>query len=263
MHAHSLGIVDVQHAPNGPQQVALFVRCTGRRDASAGVTLQARPPIVLTAIDIHRCAMRLREELRERRLRQPSQVLHQSPPLGQPSRIAEVSENDLFALAIELDVTTRGEEREPALDLTFEPAAPAIDERTQPAVELELPVLLSDEIDDRQVRLALGAAQPAPKLLGEHRGAVRGAQQQDRVDAGDVDALAEHIDREHGPEVTDLQASQRGRPLGLGCLTRKCDRRESGSAKPVRHELGVLDGNAEAERAHPSGLCDDPSNRLE
>ena len=190
----------------------------------AGVALQSRPAVVLAPVDVDRIAIRLLAgTARERRRGQASQVVDQRPPLRQPRGIAQVAEHDLLALAVELDVTSGRQEREPVLDLRVERAAPAIDERDEPPVEAELPVLLADQIDHGQVRLALGAPQAAPELLGEHRRAVRRSQQQHGVDARDVDALAEHVDREHRPQLSDLEPAQRRVALALGRLAGQRD----------------------------------------
>ena len=60
----------------------------------------------------------------------------------------------------EAEVTTEAPAEEPA---EAAPEAP---------VEPELPVLVADEVEHRQARLAFGQPQPPPELLQEHRRAV-------------------------------------------------------------------------------------------
>ena len=94
-------------------------------------------------------------------------------------------------------------------------------------------------------------AQAAAELLQEQRRALGRAQHQHRVDGGDVDALVEQVDREHGAQPPVRQVAQRGLALGA----RRCRPRSAAEAMPwrlkcVRHEPGVLDADAEPEAAH-------------
>ena len=68
--------------------------------------------------------------------------------------------------------------------------------RREPPIEAKLTVLLADEVDHGQVRLAFGTAKAAAELLREDGRALRGPQEQDGVDARHVDTLAEDVDGE-------------------------------------------------------------------
>ena len=79
-----------------------------------------------------------------------------------------------------------------ALNLSPCPA----DHRAKANVESVLGVGLADEVEHRQDALALRPPQAATELLQEHGRALGRAQEQDRVDLGNVDAFVEDVDRE-------------------------------------------------------------------
>jgi hypothetical protein len=62
-------------------------------------------------------------------------------------------------------------------------------------------------------RLAQRSPQPAAKLLEEDRGALRGTQEQHRVDFGDVETLVEQVGREQGGHLTVAQLLDGPGPL--------------------------------------------------
>ena len=174
---------------------------------------------------------------------------HRSP-LRQSCGVSEVPKHDLLALTIQLDVASRGQKREPGLDLHVKRTASTIDQCHEPSIEAELAVLLPDQIDHRQVRLVVGTAKAPPELLREHRCAVRRPEQQDRVHAWDVDTLAEDVDREDRAQLSDFEPAQRAYSLVLGRLTGEGDRVEPGRGEALGHVLRMLNRNAEAKRAH-------------
>ena len=86
-------------------------------------------------------------------------------------------------------------------------------------VDLGGPPARHREVEHRAHRLARRAAQSPAELLQEQHRAVRGAQQQQRGDHGDVDALVEQVDREdhlHPPvgQVTQRRLALDGRAVG-------------------------------------------------
>ena len=129
-----------------------------------------------------------------------AQVGDERRPARAPDRRLEVVEDDLAALAIEIDGAAGGQEREVVLDLVDDRPALGVEDRAQAVLEAELAAVLADQVDDGQVALARRAAQPAAELLREHRRRRGRAQEQQAVDVGHVDALAEHLDREHAPQ---------------------------------------------------------------
>ncbi len=78
------------------------------------------------------------------------------------------------------------------------PAHASIDECDEPSVEAKLTMLLPDQVDHREIGLAVSPAKAASHLLREDRGAVRRAQEQYSVDAGHVDPFPKYVNREHG-----------------------------------------------------------------
>ncbi len=130
-------------------------------------------------------------------------------------------------------------------------------ERSKAQVKAELLAVVRDEVEDRADVLAGMTPEPTADLLEEHRGRLGGAQQQDRVAIGDVDALVEYVAGEDRadlprPEPVDLFLA-----LRLRVVARQRHRWESGRREPLGHELGVLDRGAEGERLHRAGVGDD------
>ena len=129
-----------------------------------------------------------------------------------PARAAngrsEVVEHDLATLAVEVDGAPGRQEREVGGDLVDDRAAAGVKDRLQPIFEAELATVLADQVDDREVALAGSAAQAAAKLLGEYRRRRCRPKQEDAVDVGHVDALAENLDGEHAAEPTCPQSRE-------------------------------------------------------
>jgi hypothetical protein len=100
IHAHALGIVDVKHPPQRPEQISLLVWRARARDRSLGVSLELRPAVVLATVDVDGRAIRLRQKVVEAGPRQPPQVIYERAPLRQPCGVAQVPQHDLLALAV-------------------------------------------------------------------------------------------------------------------------------------------------------------------
>ena len=147
------------------------------------------------------------------------------------------------------------------LDLIDEPTVARVDERPQLRVEAEPAVLLADEVDDRERRLVLVLAKAATDLLRQDGGGLRGTKQEHRVHRRHVDALAENVDAEDAAEVALLESSQ-GRVAfrAVGLAPERCAR-EAAFGEGAGHVLGVVDGDAEAERAHLTGVEQDAVKR--
>ena len=119
---------------------------------------------------------------------------------------------------VELHVAAGGQEGEALLDLLAEVLAGAAEQRAETAVEPELLAVVAHEVEDRAQRLARRPAQSSAELLQEEHRAVGGAQQQQRVDHGDVDALVEQVDREHHLHPPVGQVAQRRLALVGGAV---------------------------------------------
>ena len=114
--------------------------------------------------------------------------------------------------------------------------------------------MLADEVE-HQARLLGGVmAQPAPELLQEQRRALRRTQQQQRVDERQVDALVVEVAREQHVDGALLQA--RRRVLAIGAVGVHRERGQPARREVRRHELRVLDADAEGERANGSPVRD-------
>src|SRR5690242_2574350 len=81
-------------------------------------------------------------------------------------------------------------------------------------IEPELGVLCPDEVEHREIRLAVGQAQAASKLLQEDRRTLSGPQQQDRVNSGKVHALVEQVDGEENPQRAIRELRPRANATG-------------------------------------------------
>ena len=152
---------------------------------------------------------------------------------------------------------------EASLHLTGQRPAAHPGEGPVAEVEAEPLVLQPDEVEHRQARLVVRQAQATAELLQEHRGALGGAQEQHRVDLGDVDALVEQVHREQRPHLPPAQLLQRPAALLRRSGRRDRQRRDAGGAEPIRHVLGVADAHAEAERPHAADVGDRVGECLE
>ena len=83
--------------------------------------------------------------------------------------------------------------------MAFDLTAGAADDGAEAAVEPEAAVGVADEVEHREALFVVAAPEAATELLEEQRRALRGAQEQDGVDVGYVDALVEEVDAEQHP----------------------------------------------------------------
>src|SRR3954453_3145414 len=140
------------------------------------------------------------------------------------------------------------------LGLLADRALAVVDHGTQAILEAEVAVLLPDEVDDRERGLVVAQPQTAPQLLSEYGGRLRGPQEQDRVDVGDVDAFAQHVDAEDAAQRPAAEALEKLAPLIL-----RRDRADGAAGHPERveslgHEARVLDRDAKPQRPHAVGV---------
>ena len=98
-----------------------------------------------------------------------AQVRDKRRPARAPDRRAQVVEDDLLALAVEIDGAASRKERELVLDLLEDLSAPRVQDRPESVLEAELAVLLADQVDHGEAALALRPAQPTAELLREQR----------------------------------------------------------------------------------------------
>src|SRR5690606_21511149 len=110
-------------------------------------------------------------------------------------------------------------------------------------IEAEGFVLLTDEVEDGERVLVGRTPQPAADLLDEDRGALGGAQQQERVHRGHVDALVEEVDdAQHAGAVLRLPGE--GAQEGFALFSARAARQRLTTDRKLRtqnagHELCV------------------------
>ena len=147
-------------------------------------------------------------------------------------------------------MAARREEGKPGLHLLLDvPARPA-EERLESPVEAELAPVLADEVEDQARGLASVLPQAAAELLEEQGGAVRRAQQEERVDVGQVHALVEEVDGEENGDFAAAQPVERGPALLLRAVAPDGCGRNAGLLEHPGHEPRVVDTHAEAEGTH-------------
>ena len=113
-----------------------------------------------------------------------------------------------------------------------------------------------DEVEDRAHRLPRGTPQAASQLLEEEGRAVRGAQEEEGVDDGQVDALVEQVDREDDIHPACREIRQSGSALLVRAVGPDGNRADARLVEQPRHVARVLDAHAESERPHPTCVID-------
>ena len=132
------------------------------------------------------------EELRKRLLAVRTKLGHHLWPSA-GYLCADVLEYGGLSLLVQDDLAPRGEEREALLDLSFQAPFRRTRQSAVADVEPELLAMMTDEVECGQHRLVTGAAQTATQLLQEHRRALRGPEEQDGVDVGQVETFVEQV----------------------------------------------------------------------
>jgi hypothetical protein len=88
-------------------------------------------------------------------------------------------------------VTTGRQEWELKLNCAFNVASGSAKENTEPAIEAELLVVSTHEVQHRAKRLVLRLSKTSSQLLNKQRGTVGRSQHENRVHIGNIDALLE------------------------------------------------------------------------
>ena len=78
--------------------------------------------------------------------------------------------------------------------------------------------MLADEVEHQACRLSRRRPQPATQLLGEQHRALGGAQQEERVHVGGVNAFPQHVNTEDHLKVTRVESRHHFVALGLVVL---------------------------------------------
>ncbi|KAF5033845.1 hypothetical protein DSECCO2_602380 [anaerobic digester metagenome] len=143
------------------------------------------------------------------------------------------------------------------------------EECCNPLTELEVFVVVSDEIKDRQALLPCREAEPPPELLEKDRETLGGTQEEDSVHLRDINTLVVEIDDEDEMDLPGNQSPLDGGTLFLGTSGMEAGRRDTGLLKRCGHILRMLHRCAEPkpdDLLDFSGIllygADDPVNSL-
>src|SRR4051812_15100352 len=110
--------------------------------------------------------------------------------------------------------------------------------------------MVADEIEHGKQFSAWAQPEPAPQLLQEQGSGLRRTEEEDRIDLGDVHALAEHVRHENPPERAVWVAEPSIDLLALlDRLIAEHDRRGfSAPIERLRHEARMFAAGAESDR---------------
>ena len=116
---------------------------------------------------------------------------------------------------------------------------------------------LANEVEYGQALLLVVQSQAATELLQEDRQALGRAEEQHRVELGDVDALIVQVDDEQDVHLTAAQAVLGRVAIGPRGLCREGFGGDSGLSELDRHVFSVGDADAEAQCPRLSGVEED------
>jgi hypothetical protein len=135
-----------------------------------------------------------------------------------------------------MDVAARRQAAEALRHAVHQFAARQAGQAGQQAVEAEIGAVLADEVQHQAALLAWRQAQPAADLLLEQHRALRGPQQQQRVDHRQVDALVVEVDSHQRAQFAALRAAAaRG-----GVRRHRCCPPRRRPARPARLSQSVM-----------------------
>ena len=172
-------------------------------------------------------------------------------PARPSDRSPQVVEDDLAALAIEVDVQPAGRNGKSVLDLVDDGPRRAIDDRAQAILEAELASVLADQVDNGQMALAVGPTQAAAELLGENRGRGGRPQQEHGSRRRERRRPRREPRRRRRTAARPASRSLSAAPRSVGCVVAsQRDALERRLGELARHVVRVLLRDAEAQRAH-------------
>ena len=192
----------------------LFVRIADLA-AQAGCGQQPRPQASLEQL------VQGRVEVRERLLNcwRAAQVTAKLTDLGHQPRtacgqgLADVLQDPFLGDPLQPQAAAGRQVRKAAFDLAIEFSGRLGADRPQTRREAELAALGPDEIQYGQAFLLVVQAQATSQLLQVDGQALRGPQEQDRVQLGDVDAFVVQIDDEDEVDFAAAESLLRRAPL--------------------------------------------------
>ena len=164
----------------------------------------------------------------------------------------------LTRLALQMDVAARRQAAEALRHAVHQFAARQAGQAGQQAVEAEIGAVLADEVQHQAALLAWCQAQPAADLLLEQHRALRGPQQQQRVDHRQVDALVVEVDSHQRAQFAALQPLRRAAAfVGIGAA-HHAGGGQARAVEPVGHELRMRHRHAEHDGPAACGIRRQP-----
>src|SRR5678815_1732376 len=109
---------------------------------------------------------------------------------------------------------------------------------------------LADKVEHGEAVFACRMTEAAAQLLEKHGETFGGAQEQYGVDFGNVETLAEYIAGEEEGDLPRSKLIERTLTVGTFRFSHQQGRANAVRIELRRHELGVTDGDAEADAAH-------------
>ena len=129
-------------------------------------------------------------------------------------------------------------------------------------LEIVLLVCLPDEVQHGQAFLVFSQTQAAAQLLQKHGQRLGGAQEQHGVDFRDVHAFVVNVHHKNETNPPGNEPLFGGVALLIGRIAGQRYGRDAVGVKIVRHEPGVLDGNAEAKPLYLVNIGDIFQDRI-
>ena len=254
----ALRVVHMQQITQPAAEVALFR--AGLSNDEAGVTLQRRPataPLARArAVDVFQLQRLVVQEISQPHRGTATQcciglqLRLQAAPVLRRQR-AQSPQHVLLRPALQVDVAARRQAAETVFDAVHQFAARQAGEARQQAVEAEFGAVLADEVEYQAALLAGCQAQAAANLLLKQHRALRGPQQQQRVDHRQVDAFVVEINRDQRAQFAAEQTLRRPAAVFRVRRAHHAGGRQACTVQPVGHELGMCDRHAEHEGTRP------------
>ena len=165
---------------------------------------------------------------------------------------------DLF----QLDITALGRRDKTLFNLSADAVGGVGEQGRKLFLEIVLLVCLPDEVQHGQAFLVFSQTQAAAQLLQKHGQRLGGAQEQHGVDFRDVHAFVVNVHHKNETNPPGNEPLFGGVALLIGRIAGQRYGRDAVGVKIVRHEPGVLDGNAEAKPLYLVNIGDIFQDRI-
>ena len=260
-------VVNVQQITKPPPEVVVLAARRPTQQPRIALEIgPARAPAA--AIEVVEFDRLLGEEARKPDVGASAQCgiglqLRPQPPPVLLHQLAQAAQHLLAGLALQVDVATRRQQAEALVHRLDQLRARQPGELRQQAVEAEFLAVPADEIEDQAALLALGQTQSAADLLLEQHRALRRAQQEQRIDQRQVDALVEQVAGHQRGDLAPRQHFGRTPALVRGRITHHAQRPDASLVQPRRHVLRVRHRDAEHQRAPTRRVARQPPPLVE